>query len=75
MHFQKHYCLAQNVFMSYADALENLRESFWQESKPEGKGRRRIETLCGSEIVAERGKSPHRGQLLSWYAQGADSGG
>lgn len=61
---------AQNVFMSYADALENLRESFWQGSKPEGKGRRRIETLCGSEIVAMRGNSPHRGQLLCWYAQG-----
>ena len=61
----------QAKFMPYAEAIHQLREKLWTDGAPQGKGKLHfVKTLCGSIIEAERGKPPHRGQILSWYAQG-----
>lgn len=63
----------QAKFLQYAEAIHKLREKLWTDGAP-CKGKPRfVELLSGYIIEAERGKQTHRGQILSWFAQGAIS--
>jgi hypothetical protein len=61
---------AESVFLPYAAALTTYKERLWTIGKPQGKRRRHVHTMTGRKIEADRGKAPHRGQVLSWQIQG-----
>lgn len=62
---------AQAAFSDYAEALDRYKEKLWTAGKPKNsKQRRFVHTLGGSKIIAERGKPPHKGQVLNWHIQG-----
>jgi len=61
---------AEKEFMPYAEALTTYKEKLWNIGTPRPKKRRFVNTLSGRKIEADRGKVPHRGQILSWQIQG-----
>ena len=61
---------AEKEFLPYAEALTAYKEKLWTIGKPRNKKRRYVHTLSGRKIEADRGKSAHRGQVLSWQIQG-----
>lgn len=61
---------AEAVFMPYVEALTAYKAKLWESGQPRNKRRRYVHTLPGRKIEADRGKPPHRGQVLSWQIQG-----
>jgi hypothetical protein len=59
----------ENTLRPYAERLKALKDRLFTQGKPKGKQRRTVTTATGAVIQADRGKSPHRGKILSWYAQ------
>ena len=63
---------ARDFMMPYIDAMESFREKLWNDGIPSKGHPRFVKTLYGTIIKATPGqKTPNRGTLLSWYAQGA----
>ncbi len=65
---------AQELFESYAEALDRYKTKLWEFGKPKGKQRRFVDTLGGSRIYADRGQRNHKGKLMNWHVQGTVAG-
>lgn len=61
---------AEENFLPYVEALTEYKEQLYRNGKPRNRKRRYVNTLSGRRIEADRGKSSHRGQILSWQVQG-----
>jgi hypothetical protein len=62
---------AEEFFRDYAEALQTYKEKIFEIGQPRNKRRRYVHTLTGRKIEADRGKAPHRGQVLAWQIQGS----
>jgi hypothetical protein len=61
---------AQELFRTYAEAIDRHKVKLWKSGKPCGKQRRFVDTLGGSRVYADRGQKNHKGMVFNWHIQG-----